>query len=177
MLGSTHHAAIACAPEQEISMFDNLSTQCAAALTVSFLAFAPLPAAEAANNGVVTGKSAYPMAETIDRIKKDVAAKGITFFAEIDQAKLAADAGITLEPSTLLIFGNPALGSQFMTSNPSAGIDWPVRLLVLEDKKGQVWTVYNDFGYIARRHGIKDRAAAFKMASEVIASVTSAVKK
>ncbi len=156
-------------------MFDSLSIKCAAALTLAFLAFAALPA-EAANNGVVKGKSAYSMAETIDRIKKDVAAKGIKFFAEIDQAKLAADAGIKLEPSTLLIFGNPALGSQFMTSNPVAGIDWPVRLLVLEDKQGQVWTVYNDFGYIAHRHNIKDRAAAFRMASEVITSITSTVR-
>ena len=158
-------------------MFDNLSTKGAIAVTATFLSLATLPAAEAANDGVVKGKSAYPMAETIDRIKKDVAAKGITFFAEIDQAKLAGDAGIKLEPSTLLIFGNPALGSQFMTSNPTAGIDWPVRLLILQDKNGQVWTVYNDFGYIARRHGIKNRAAAFKMASEVIASVTSSVKQ
>ena len=145
-----------------------------AALALSAIAAIP---AEAADNGVVKGKSVYPMAETIDRLKKDVAAKGITFFAEIDQTKLAADAGIKLEPSTLLIFGNPALGSQFMTSNPQAGIDWPVRLLVIEDKNGQVWTVYNDFDYIARRHRIKNRGAAFKMASEVIASITSSVKK
>jgi uncharacterized protein (DUF302 family) len=158
-------------------MFASLTTTCAVAVTGSFLALGALAPADAAGNGIVKGKSAYPMAETIDRLKKDVAAKGITFFAEIDQTKLAADAGIKLEPSTLLIFGNPALGSQFMTSNPTSGIDWPVRLLVLQDKNGQVWTVYNDFGYIARRHGIKDRAAAFKMASEVIASVTSSVKK
>jgi uncharacterized protein (DUF302 family) len=64
-----------------------------------------------------------------------------------------------------------------MTSNPQAGIDWPVRLLVIEDKNGQVWTVYNDFGYIARRHHIGNRAAAFKMASEVIASITSSVSQ
>ena len=146
----------------------------AVALVMSALAAIP---AQAAGNGIVKGKSAYSMAETIDRLKKDVAAKGIKFFAEIDQTKLAADAGIKLGPSTLLIFGNPALGSQFMTSNPQAGIDWPVRLLVLEDKNGQVWTVYNDFGYIARRHHISNRGAAFKMASEVIASITSSVSQ
>jgi uncharacterized protein (DUF302 family) len=146
----------------------------AVALVMSALAAIP---AQAAGNGVVKGKSAYPMAETIDRLKKDVAAKGIMFFAEIDQTKLAADAGIKLGPSTLLIFGNPALGSQFMTSNPQAGIDWPVRLLVIEDKNGQVWTIYNDFGYIARRHHISNRGAAFKMASEVIASITSSVNQ
>jgi uncharacterized protein (DUF302 family) len=133
--------------------------------------------AQAASNGIVRTKSVYSMEETVKRLKADVATKGITFFAEIDQAKLAADADIKLTPSTLLIFGNPALGSQFMTSNPVSGIDWPVRLLVVEDAKGQVWTVYNDFGYIARRHNIQNRGKAFKMASEVIASITSAVTK
>ena len=132
--------------------------------------------ADAHSDGLVRVKSAYPMAETIDRIKKDVAAKGIMFFAEIDQTKLAADAGIKLNPSTLLLFGNPPLGIQFLTSNPASGIDWPVRLLVIEDGKGQVWAIYNDFGYLARRHAITDRAAAFKMASQVIASITSTVQ-
>ena len=41
--------------------------------------------------------------------------KGIKFFSEIDQSKLAADAGIKLRPSTLLVFGNPPLGTQFIT--------------------------------------------------------------
>ena len=115
------------------------------------------------------------MAETIDRLKKDVAAKGIKFFAEIDQTKLAADAGIKLGPSTLLIFGNPALGSQFMTSNPQAGIDWPVRLLVYQDQAGQVWAEYTDFAYIAQRHAIASRDPQFQKASEVIASITGSV--
>ena len=79
-------------------------------------------------NGIVKVRSAYPVAETIDRLKRDVASKGIMFFFAVDQSTLAADAGIRLRPSTLLVFGNPALGSQFMTSNPFSGIDWPVRL-------------------------------------------------
>jgi uncharacterized protein (DUF302 family) len=128
-------------------------------------------------NGIVRVKSAHPFNETIDRIKQDVAAKGIMFFFAVDQSKLASDAGIKLRPSTLLVFGNPALGSQFITSNPNAGIDWPVRLLVSEDENGTVWTVYNDFQYIARRHGITDRDAAFQKASEVITSITSSVAK
>ncbi|MEK6588625.1 MAG: DUF302 domain-containing protein, partial [Chloroflexota bacterium] len=45
-------------------------------------------------------------------------------------SKLAADAGIKLQPSVLLIFGNPPLGTQFITANANAGLDWPVRLLV-----------------------------------------------
>jgi uncharacterized protein (DUF302 family) len=122
-------------------------------------------------------RSAYPLSETVERIKQDVSAKGIMFFFAVEQSKLAGEAGINLRPSTLLVFGNPGLGAQFMTSNPLAGIDWPVRLLVVEDERGDVWAVYNDFGYIARRHGIADREAAFQKASEVIASITSSVAK
>ena len=76
----------------------------------------------------------------------------------------------------LLIFGNPPLGTQFITANPNAGLDWPVRLLVFENEKGEVWTVYTDFDWIARRHGIKSRGDQFKMASTVIGSITSSVK-
>ena len=131
----------------------------------------------AASDGVITVKSAFPMGETIERLKKDIADKGIKFFNEIDQSKLAADAGITLRPSVLLIFGNPPLGTQFITANANAGLDWPVRLLVYENDKGEVWTAYTDFDWIARRHGIENRTDQFKMASSVITSITSSVKE
>jgi uncharacterized protein (DUF302 family) len=131
---------------------------------------------EPASNGIVTGRSAYAMDETIDRLKRDIASKGITFFTAIDQSELAAKADIKLRPSTLLVFGNPALGAQFITSNPVAGLDWPVRLLVFQDEKGTVWTAYTGFAWIAQRHQIKNREAAFSKASEVIASITSSVK-
>jgi uncharacterized protein (DUF302 family) len=129
------------------------------------------------HDGIVRVQSAYAMSETISRIKKDIADKGIRFFSEIDQSKLASDAGIKLRPSTLLVFGNPPLGTQFVTSNPNAGLDWPVRLLVTQDDNGSVWTVYTDFGWIANRHGIVDREAQFEMASEVIGAITSSVAK
>jgi uncharacterized protein (DUF302 family) len=126
-------------------------------------------------DGIVKVKSAYAMGETISRIKKDIAGKGIRFFSEIDQSKLAAAAGITLRPSTLLVFGNPPLGTQFITANPNAGLDWPVRLLVTQEDDGSVWAVYTDFDWIAKRHGIGNRDAQFKMASRVVTSITSSV--
>ena len=157
-----------------------ISRPAAAAFTAFFaLVFAiaglNAPAFATPADGIVRVKSAYGMTESISRIKKDIEAKGIKFFAEIDQTDLGKAAGITLNPSTLLVFGNPPLGIQFLTSNPNAGLDWPVRLLVSQDAKGQVWATYTDFAWIARRHGIKNRAAQFKMASEVIASITSSV--
>lgn len=130
----------------------------------------------AGDDGIITMKSAFPIGETIERLKKDIADKGIKFFDEIDQSKLAADAGIMLRPSVLLIFGNPPLGTQFITANAKAGLDWPVRLLVYENEKGEVWTAYTEFDWIARRHGIENRKDQFNMASSVITSITSSVK-
>jgi len=150
--------------------FLRLSGVAAAALAIS------PEAMPKSNDGIVRVKSSYNFQETIARLKKDIAAKGIRFFNEIDQTEIAAEAGIKLNPSTLLVFGNPPLGTQFMTANQNAGLDWPVRLLVIQDSAGAVWTVYTDFAWIAARHGIVNRTEQFKMASMVIASITSSVK-
>ena len=98
------------------------------------LTLSPSGTARAADDdGIVRIKSAYSMPETIKRLKMDVADKGIMFFDEIDQSKLAADAGVTLRPSTLLVFGNPPLGTLFLTSNPRLGstgpcASWSIRM-------------------------------------------------
>jgi uncharacterized protein (DUF302 family) len=146
-------------------------------LVVLWAAASPIGASIEPDDGIVRVKSAVPMAEAIGRIKADIATKGITFFIEIDQSQLAADAGIKLRPSTLLVFGNPPLGTQFITSNPNAGLDWPVRLLLTQDDNGDVWAVWSDFEWIARRHKITDREAQFKMATKVVASITSTIMR
>jgi uncharacterized protein (DUF302 family) len=162
-------------PEEQ-AMFARIIQICSAFLLAWALTASSSVITLAGNDGVVRVRSAYPLGETIERLRKDIADKGIRFFAEIDQLKLAADAGIRLQPSIPLIFGNPPLGTLFITANANAGLDWPVRLLVFENEKGEVWTAYTDFDWIARRHGIENRKDQFKMASTVIASITSSVK-
>ena len=158
-------------------MFTRISKLLAvAAFGFTLVAAGSVGAQNVGADGLVKVKSAYGVDETVARLKSDIAAKGIMFFSAIDQSQLAAGAGIPLRPSTLLIFGNPPLGTQFMTSNPYAGLDWPVRLLVIQDEKGEVWTAYTDFAWIARRHGINDREQQFRMASAVIDSITSSVR-
>lgn len=157
-----------------------LATIAAAAFAGCF-ALAPSGSARAdtgsalIGDGIIKVRSNYTFDDSIARLKRDIADKGIKFFAAIDQSQLAADAGIQLMPSTLLIFGNPPLGTQFITSNANAGLDWLVRLLVTQDQAGNVWAVYTDFQWIAQRHAINDRQSQFKMASEVIASITSSI--
>lgn len=129
------------------------------------------PQPVAAAKGIVRLRSAHSFDDTVVRLKSDVAAKGIRLFDQIDQASLGAQADLKIGRSTLVIFGNPPLGVQFLQSNPYAGLDWPVRMLVTEDADGAVWVAWTDFDFIARRYRIGDKAAQFKMAGEVAASI------
>jgi hypothetical protein len=49
--------------------------------------------------------------------------------------------------------------------------------LVVEKGSGDVSVAWPNFAFVARRYGITDRAAQFKMASEVAASIASAAEK
>jgi uncharacterized protein (DUF302 family) len=127
--------------------------------------------------GIIAVPSAYGMVETVERLKKDIEAKGILFFGAVDQGGLAAVAGVPgVKPSVLLSFGNPPLGTQFLGANPQAGLDWPVRMLVYLEAPGRVMIAWSDFAWVAKRHGV-NLPDQFRMANEVAASVASATAK
>ena len=160
----------------------NFLNQCLTALCIGVLLLVLTTVADAqslngaGDDGLVRVRSAYPVDETVARMRQDIAAKGITFFQEVDQARLASGAGIALRPQTLLVFGNPPLGAQFLTSNPYSGLDWPVRVLVVQEGDGSVWVAWTDFAWIARRHGIADRDQQFAMATSVVQSIAASVR-
>ncbi|MCA1444043.1 DUF302 domain-containing protein [Ensifer sp. IC4062] len=149
-----------------------------AALIATTTTLAQVSTAGAADgDGIVTVKSRYSVSETVNRIKRSVEEKDITLFGVIDQAKLGNAAGNEVRPSRLVMFGNPALGTTFLTANPLAGLDWPVRVLVYQAKDGSVYAAYTDFDWIAKRHRISSRDREFAMASQVIEAVTANVKE
>ena len=155
-------------------------TACAlAALSLAIAApeapsFAATPAAAPNAAGVLRVRSDNGFDETVARLKADVQAKGIRYFDTIDQASLGASADLELGRSTLALFGNPPLGVQFLQSNPYAGLDWPVRMLVIEEADGTVYVAWTDFAFVADRYSIDDRGPQFAMASEVAASIATA---
>lgn len=144
---------------------------------VTTAAKAATPVASAPADGVIKQKSDYAFDETVTRIKADIATKGIRFFDEIDQTALGASADLPINPSKLLLFGNPPLGVQFLQANPVAGLDWPVRMLVTQDDDGTVWVSWSDFRFIANRYQLADRDKQIAMASEVAASIASSTRK
>lgn len=107
-----------------------------------------------AADGLTTIPSAYGAKETADRLEAEIRAKGMAVFARIDHAAGAAQAGLALQPTELLIFGNAKAGTPLMESNQTIGIDLPLKALVWQDASGKVWLSYNEPSWIARRHGL-----------------------
>jgi uncharacterized protein (DUF302 family) len=92
--------------------------------------------------------------EAMDRLAESVVRRGMTVFARIDHAAAAQEAGMTLAPTEVLIFGNPKGGTPLMQAAQTLGIDLPLKALVWQDAAGKTWVGYNDPGWLARRHGV-----------------------
>ena len=103
---------------------------------------------------VLTYKSAFDVATTIDRLARLAAEKGLKVFARIDFSADAKVAGLSLPPEQLLIFGNPKSGTALLQSSASVGLDLPLKALAYEDGNGVTHLVINDPAYIVARHGV-----------------------
>lgn len=105
----------------------------------------------------IASKSGFQ--ETLARLKREIASRGLTLFAVIDHAKGAEEAGLSLRPTTALIFGNAKGGTPLMQANQTIGIDLPLRALVWQDDAGKTWISCNDPVWFAQRHGVTLEAA------------------
>ena len=107
-----------------------------------------------AADGLTTIPSNHGPKETMDRLEAEIKARGMVVFARIDHAAGAAQAGLSLRPTEVLIFGNAKAGTPLMQAEQTIGIDLPLKALVWEDANGKVWLSYNELNWLAQRHGL-----------------------
>jgi len=110
------------------------------------------------DDGLVTLQSSHDFATTLERLTAALESKGVRVFAQIDHAAGATSAGLELRPTTLVVFGNPVSGTPLMKAVQTAGIDLPLKALVWQDEAGETWVSYNDPLWIAKRHGLNEKA-------------------
>ena len=104
--------------------------------------------------GIADVPSSHSVDETVERLKAILKEKGVTLFALVDHSGEAAKVGMKMNPTKLLIFGNPQAGTPLMLAAPSAAIDLPLKILVWEDKEGKARVSYNTPEYLMERHGL-----------------------
>ena len=114
-------------------------------LTVLFL----VPATAAiADNGLITKPSAHSAKTTLDRLAAALTKRGFMIFTTLDHAAAAKSKGLEMPFSTVLVFGNPKLGTPNFIREPRLAIDLPLKMLVWADKDGKTWLSYNTGTYV-----------------------------
>ena len=124
--------------------------------------------------GLTTIQSSFDPKETIDRLEAEIRAKGLNIFARIDHAEGAAEAGLELRPTNLIIFGNASGGTPLMQASQPSGIDLPLKVIVWQDAADKTWISYNEPSWIARRHNVTTAEA---VVSKMSAMLSAIVKK
>ncbi|HTZ72138.1 MAG TPA: DUF302 domain-containing protein [Acetobacteraceae bacterium] len=119
--------------------------------------------------------SATDFAATLGRLRGAVTGRALTIFAEVDHAAGAAEVGLVLRPTTVVIFGNARGGTPLMQAAQSMGLDLPLKMLVWEDAAGKVWVGYRDIAWLAKLHGV-DAPAVPRLAEALAAIATEAAR-
>src|SRR5579863_9307991 len=114
----------------------------------------------------VTGSDAeeYPSAmsfdATLEHLVNTIEKAGMTVFARIDHAAGARQAGLTMPPTVVVIYGHPKGGTPIMLAAPKSALDLPLRVLVREAAPGQVMVSFHPIAAVLREAGVPDALAS-----------------
>ena len=123
-----------------------------------------------AAGGLESVVSAHDVGTTVQRLEDRLKAADFRIFAKVDHGAGASSVGMALPPTQLLIFGKPKGGTALMQSARTVGIDLPLKYLVWQDANGKVQVSWNAPAWVAKRHGITDKA-------KVIETIQGALRK
>lgn len=101
----------------------------------------PAPTAIPATQKTTHLVSNYDFITTVNRLKSTIESKGMTIFATIDHTQAAKDHSLNMQPATVLIFGNPKVGTPLMVKDPSFALQLPLKVLITQTN-GQVQVIY-----------------------------------
>lgn len=155
------------------------SARCCTLLTTVLIltGTASLRAAE----GLITLSSAHPVDVTIEKFESQVQERGFMVFARLDHSAAAESVELKMPRATVIVFGNPRLGTPAFIQTPTLAIDLPLKVLVWENADGEVFLSYNSaeyvYGTIFARHGARyTPEAVAKLESALSAMANEAVK-
>ncbi len=111
----------------------------------------------------------------MDRLDKEISERGMRVFARIHHSALAEEAGLTLRPTEVIIFGNPKGGTPLMQVSQTIGIDLPLKALVWQDESGATWLSYNDPDWLAKRHEIRHQVPGVERVVTAMQSVLAEI--
>ena len=114
---------------------------------------------EPSSNTVTEHMTGLPFDATIDRVLKLIEEAGLILFARIDHAQGARDAGLTMPPTIVLIYGHPKGGTPIMLAAPHAALDLPLHVLIRQLPDGRTALAFHPIDVVLQRAGVPDALA------------------
>ncbi|WP_299431832.1 DUF302 domain-containing protein [uncultured Aquimarina sp.] len=124
--------------------------------------------------GIITKESTKSFDETYSALVEVIKNNpNLKIIAELDHQANAASVGLELNPTRIIMFGNPNLGTPLMKSAQTTGLDLPQKIMVWKDDQNTVKISYNDPQYLQQRHHIKGTQEVLSKISSALDKITS----
>lgn len=125
---------------------------------------------------LVETESPHSVEQTVANFTAAVEKAGAKVFATVDHAAGARSIGEELPETTLIVFGNPRIGTPVIAAKRSAGLDLPLRVLVW-DEGGQTRVSYEPPERMFERHGVTGADDTLAKMKGALANLTAAAVK
>ncbi len=126
-------------------------------LIIGLVGFALLGCDSKKGTFLETVESQNDLPTAVAKLEKLIKDQGLTHFGTMDHKANALGVNMNLKPETVVVFGNPKMGTVLMNCNPSMGLDLPLRMLITTDYEGKTSIIYTNPEYWSLKHNIKDK--------------------
>ena len=135
-----------------------------------------LPVMASAASDIVVKESAHDVQQTMDKIVTMLQKNDVQIFARIDHKMNAAEAGMTLGDSQLLVFGKPQAGTRIRLNDMAAGLDLPMKILVYTAPDGVTRVTYRNPQWLKKDYALDECVVLGKLETTLDTLTTEAVK-
>ena len=110
---------------------------------------------------LITRSASGSVDRVVERLLAMLERRSITVFAVIPHSAGARKVGLELRDQTVVIFGNPQVGTPLMQADATVGIELPLRILVW-DRDGTTALGYHDPFDLAGEYLLGDAGAVLE---------------
>jgi uncharacterized protein (DUF302 family) len=105
--------------------------------------------------GLITVRSSYGHSETLTRFETAIRANGMSVVSRVDHGNGALEVSVSLDATTLLMFGNRARQAELVKALRLIALELPFKVLIWQDETGQTCLSHTDFQWLATRYGVR----------------------
>lgn len=127
-------------------------------------------------NTLIIKESPYNLETTYNKLKTIIDTNpNLKIILELDHSKNAASVDLKLNPTKIIMFGNPKLGTPLMQASPTVSIDLPQKITVYTTVNSLVKIAYNNPMYLKERHQITGQDEILNKISDALNAITDKV--